>query len=447
MKILIKLFVILILLEFPISIFSQTITVDLNTSFQTMRGWEAVAQTGRADFSDWNDYIDDLMNQSTADGINRVKINVRISAEQTGGVQVNDNADPFVINSAGFKWDNNDGVDQLADAADLLKDKRAALGKQTSIGIGYVDFDTTATFQHQNTPEEYAELIEATYLHLEARYGWIPDWIEVILEPDHGANSDWNATKLVNNLLATRSRLAARGWNPRFIVPSVTNAWNFPSWWNNMKSVNTTWLQYVDEGAFHRYGSPTTTDLNLNQTTVEADGKTLAMTEFADPNADYLKLHDDLKRNTSIWEQFTIAYDNTDNGNHYYIINHTTHVVSLTSRFRYYRQYFKWVDLNAVRKSASTANSNFDPILFQNVDGSLVLVIKAAASGSFTAAMPAGTYHIRYTTSTETFTNPGDQTISTGQNLSLSMPAVGVMTVFSDAQIVKCRLHTVTRCS
>lgn len=438
----------LILLLLAHGVAAQTITVDVNTSHQTIGYWEAAGEAGREDFADWDDYKTSLLDQMAADGINRIKINMRLNTERaspgcTGGA-VNDNADPFSINAAGFCWTR---VDLFADVADMLCDRLAAEGKTCKKILGYVDFGNNTGFLHTSDAEEYAELIEAAFIHLNATYGWVPDMIEVILEPDHGSNSNWTATKLVNSILSTQSRLAGHGWNPRFVVPSVTNGGNLgaggANWWGAMRAVNTTWLQYVDEGSYHHYGSPTDTMLNQNQTAVEADGKRLAMLEWADTNSDYTILHALLKRNGMSYEQFTAAYDNTDNGHHYYVVNHTTHAVTIGSRTKLLRQYFKWIQPGAVRKATSSNDANIDGLCFRNVGGNHTCPVKALASGNINiVGLPAGTYHIRYTTAAVYDQNPGDQTIGAGGTISTSIPAAGVLTVFADATVSTPQVQT-----
>lgn len=415
-----------------------TITIDTGTSIQTIIGWEAVGQSGRQDFTDWDLYKVSLADQTVEDGINRIKINLKRGHEAAtlGGAVANDNADAFSINASGFQWNTGDGVNQMADMADMIRTRLIDRNEQLFTVLGFVDFSSGSGFLHSNDAEEYAELIEAAYLHMSASYGWVPDAVEIILEPDHGANiTHWTATKLINAILATQSRLAGHGWNPKFLAPSVTNGQNLANWWSGMKAVNTTWLQYVDEGSFHRYGSPSQAELDANQSAVEADGKRLSMLEFADNACDYTILHADLKdQNVVAWEQYTLGYDNTDNGSHYYMIDHTNHTVTPTSRFRYIRQYFKWIRRGAIRKGSSTADANFDGLAFLNPSGKYTVVVKCAASGSFTVGgLPPDTYHIRYTTATDTLVDGGDKKILTGEDVPATIPAVGVLTITAEA--------------
>ena len=53
---------------------------------------------------------------------------------------------------------------------------------------------------------------------IDSKYGWVPDAVEVILEPD--VASGWNATQVGNCLVAAAKRLESNGYTPDFIAPS-----------------------------------------------------------------------------------------------------------------------------------------------------------------------------------------------------------------------------------
>ncbi|MDQ3100557.1 MAG: T9SS type A sorting domain-containing protein [Bacteroidota bacterium] len=269
---------------------------------------------------------------------------------------------------------------------------------------------------------------------MDLTFGIVPNSIEVTLEPDYGG-SPWNATKVVNNLLATQALLASHDHHPRFIVPAVTNAANLINWWPAMKNVNTTWLQYVDEASYHRYGSPTATQLNNNQAAVEADGKRLSQTEYI--GATYHMLHEDLKRNHVAWTQYVLAtYFGLDPQTAYYGINQSDPddpQILISSLARYFRHYMRYIRTDAVRKEATTTDMQFDPVAFRNVGGNYTVVIKAATSGNVSVAgLPSGTYHIRYTTNSNALVDPGDQVIASSEQIITSIPAAGVITIYSE---------------
>src|SRR6185503_11436838 len=103
--------------------------------------------------------------------------------------------------------------------------------------------------------------------------------------------------------------------------------------------------------------------------------------------------------------------------------------VAIASRSKFYRQYFKWVRRGAIRKGTSTSDSNFDGLAFQNTRGNYTVVVKALTSGSPTiGGLPAATYHINYTTSGLYNQTQSDQTISAGQNITLTVTGAGVWT-------------------
>jgi hypothetical protein len=450
-----------------VSVHAQTITVHPGISHQTFRHWEGadfigqILETNTLGTSKvnpaWPHYKDEVIDKLVNDmGINRVRLqfkpgientaedffldylNGEITYMQLNGFRanpVNDNSDPDSINWSGFQFAEidhkmNEFIVPIRNK--LLEDR----GDTLWINICHVGNDASAIL-HANSPAEYAELMLAIFIHMDDSFGIVPNSIEITLEPDYGG-SPWTAAKLVHNLLATQALLAGHGYHPRFIVPSVTNGANLINWWPNMKAVDTTWLQYVDEASTHRYGSPTNAQLNANQAAVEADGKRLSQLEYI--GATYHMLHEDLKRNHVAWAQYVLAtYYNPDPQTAYYGIiqtNPSDPQVVVSSLAKYFRHYMRYIRPYAVRKGASTTDPQFDPVAFENVGGNYAVMVKATAAGSFTiGGLPAGTYHLRYTTDADTMVNPGDQTILAGQVIQASMPAPGVLTVFADPPV------------
>lgn len=446
------------------SLSGQTITVYPETSYQTFKHWEGVDFVGQILETNtlgtpkvnpaWPYYKDELIDKLVNDmGINRVRMEFKGGLENdeedyyldylNGDITfmqlnsyranpVNDNADPNAINWDGFQFAEIDHT--MNELIIPFRNKLLAdLGDTLWINLCHVGNDEKGVL-HVNSPDEYAEIMLAIFVHMNDSFGIVPNSIEMTLEPDYGG-SPWTAEKMVNNLLATQAKLATHNFHPRFIVPSVTNSPNLMNWWPWMKQVNTTWLQYVDEVSTHRYGSPSNTQLDQNQAIVEADGKRLSQLEFI--GANYHMLHDDLKRNHIAWTQYVLAsYYGADPQGAYYGIIQTDPQhpqVNVSSLAKYFRHYMRFIRPGAVRKQATTDNAQFDPVVFENVDGNYTVVIKATAGGSFSiAGLPEGTYHLLYTTQSETMVDPGDQLISTGEVITTSIPSAGVVTIFAD---------------
>ena len=208
--------------------------------YQTIIGWEATAQAGqvlcRLEYAIRTVLLIKLWQMESTVFVYNYKFSTEANTANLSGA-VNDNSDPFSINPSGFQWNNNNGVKQQVEVINMMRTRLAARGEPMPyVVLCYVDFRAYA-FEHHSNPEEYAELMEATFMHLSSTYGWTPDAVELLLEPDH-SNSDWTAAKLANCLIATRARLASRGWNPRFIGPSTTLCDSADVWYNAMKAAN-----------------------------------------------------------------------------------------------------------------------------------------------------------------------------------------------------------------
>jgi hypothetical protein len=150
----------------------------------------------------------------------------------------------------------------------------------------------------------------------------------------------------------------------------------------------------------------------------------------------YEDLHQDLLiGNNSAWQQFTLAYCNTDNGGSYYWINNDdpkNPKINLGARTRFLRQYFKFIRSGAVRIAATSGSNDFEPLGFINKNGGYVVVVKANHEGSFNISdLPAGGYGIKYTTSASYNIDLKDVVLKDNQQLSTRIPASGVITIYS----------------
>jgi hypothetical protein len=98
---------------------------------------------------------------------------------------VNDDADPNVIRAAGYHFTE---LDRNVRTTILpLRALAAAKGEPLYINLNYVAFTsqiTTGSYHHQNAAE-YAEFILAAFQHLDQQFGFVPDAVELLLEPDN----------------------------------------------------------------------------------------------------------------------------------------------------------------------------------------------------------------------------------------------------------------------
>lgn len=419
--------------------------------YQTMGGWEATAQAGQLESPAWDNYKNALFDQAVNDlGLNRIRAEITSGAEnpvdyfaqwRAGQITIsqysakvyeiiNDNSNPNVINPNGFKWSQ---LDSTIDTIVLpMRQRLQARGETLWLSINYVDFGSS-TFEHKNNPSEYAEFVLATYQHLQSRYGFVPDSWEVILEPDTSSAS-WSATQVAQAIKAAGDLLVANNFTPNFVAPSTTDTGNASVYIDQIAQTPGA-MQYVGEFSYHRYsGASGTTVQNIASRATQYNKRT-AMLEWI--GADYLTLHDDLKTGRiSSWQQYTLGFPNEpDNGAQYYLINDTNQnnpTLTIGSRTKLLRQYFKYIRGGAQRIEALTGNSSFDPLAFINTNGKYVVVVKANSGGSFSIqGLPAGTYGIKYTTNSQYNVDLTDITIGAGQSLTTNIPATGVITIYA----------------
>jgi hypothetical protein len=419
------------------------INLDPNIKYQTITGWEAVAQAGQFACPGFSKYSDKLFDEAVNDlGINRVRLEIYSGVENTpaywaGGLgklrfaTVNDNDDPLEINGAGFQFVE---LDQTVEKVVLpLKQRLEARGERLFINVNYVAFvekTGPGLHYHHDNPAEYAEFVLATYLHLQSKYGLEPNTWEMLLEPDNV--SRWNGKLLGEAIVAAAGRLSEHGFTPAFVAPSTTAMSNALPYFEAMVAVPGA-SQYIKELSYHRYWGVSTDNLQAIANRAREYKLNTAMLEHI--GSGYEDLHQDLKVGlNSAWQQFTLAYCTKDDGAQYYPIdtsNPDEPVINMGYQTRFLRQYFKFVRAGAVRIEAGTNNQKFDPLAFINADGKYVIVVKTDRGGPFSVeGLPAGSYGIKYTTSSEYDVDVSDITISSGQALSATIPESGVVTIY-----------------
>ncbi len=426
------------------------ISVDESQVFQTITGWEATFEAGQEECSGFDSYAAELFDRVVGDlGINRLRVQINSGAEnqtdywmemRQGKIDratwrglryatVNDNADPNVIDPDGFQFAQ---LDESIDRVVLpIKQRLEQAGRRLFVNLNYVAFTGSIAAGGQyihDDPAEYAEFVLATYLHLQSKYGWVPDAWEVILEPDN--IPEWNGTLIGQAIVAAAARLTQAGFQPKFIAPSTTNMGNAVPYFDALAQVPGA-LTYLTEISYHRYAGVSLANLQkIGQRAIQ-HGLNTAMLEHI--GSDYRDLHQDLEvgRN-SAWQQFTLAFCLAqDDGSAYYLVGGNPPVVE-ASRTRFLKQYFHYIHAGARRIGAQTTDQTFAPLAFTNPGGDQVVVVKADRGGSVTVAgLAPGRYRTSYTTASDSNVESQDVIVGAGESLQASIPAAGVLTVFT----------------
>jgi hypothetical protein len=427
----------------------QVIDVITGLSYQTITGWEGTAQIGEIECNPvaFNNYqaalIDRLANEL---GINRVRLELVSSTEnptdwfaqfKAGQITrqewrqhvyqiINDNSDAQSVNASGFKFSLLDHtVDKVVQP---LRQALLARGEQLYVNLNYVDFGNS-TFEHASQAQEYAELMLATFQHLKSKYGWVPDAVEVILEPDN--TGPWRPQSIGAAMVAAGDRLKAAGFNPAFIAPSNLSMSTALQYFDALIAIPRVG-EYLTDLAYHRYSGVSDATLSAIGARSNQLGIRTSMLEHI--GSGHENLHADLTTGrNSAWQKYTLAYCSDNSGSYYKIdqTNPASPTLSLRTEARYLRQYFRWVRRGAVRVGALTGDARFAPVAFRNANGKFVVIVKAAAGGDVQIRhLPAGTYGINYTTGAAFDVDRPDVTIAAGQSVTASIPASGVVTIY-----------------
>jgi hypothetical protein len=448
------------------------VLVNPAVTYQTMIGWDFNSQMGYGNESDaqdgpWNIFKTALIDLVADDlGVNSLTITAQPCQEHTedlftrrrtglittqyfkdhANASINDNGNANSINSGGFIWA---GLDFELDRVVVpMRAKLAALGETLHLKLTYTAFTNgnlldIGDANVHTTAAEYAEFMEALFIHMDGSYGFVPDAIDLILEPDNSTLWAANAGTLIGNCAKEAGdRLATHNWHPIFIGPSVTNAGNAETYLTNMLAVSGA-SAYVTLGSYHRYAG--TASIASFVTYAQGQGKQVGMSEWMP--SDINTLWEDLGTySNSIWQQLGCAYqfttqaaidaqDDVNAGNLFYILtlDPDVPVIQWGKRTPPFRQVFRYVRRGAVRVGVTSTNGAVSPLAFRNTNGRYAVCCKTTGSASWTVGgMPAGTYGVTYSAilGASTQTVLPSQTIAAGQPLAVSVPAAAVLTVF-----------------
>jgi O-glycosyl hydrolase len=430
-------------------------TIRLNTGlqYQTISGWYATAQVGEHECPTFDLYKDELFNRTVNElGLNRIKLPVRSGSEHTtdhyakfeAGLltfdkwqdtwfhAVNDNADPFVMDPAGFHWG---GLDNDIEAIALpMRQRLQARGERLVVVLTFTD-SKISPFDHKHAAQEYAEFILALFQHMQSKYGFVPDIVEVVNEPDTPGVS-WTGPQLGEAIAAAGARLEAAGFRPRFAVPGTADMAAAPTMYDAALQQPGA-AKYITDISYHRYRGATLANLQKIAQRVVRDNLGADMSEHI--GSGYEDLHEDLKvAHATGWMQFALALcgsGNNDGGAIYYRIdesNPAAPVIEPRSRTPYLWQYFRYIREGAVRIEATSQDANLDPLAFVHLNGRHTVVIKADGSVTFSVGtLPAGTYGITYVTDSTIDGELPDVTLASRGRIDVTMPAKGVVTIFA----------------
>lgn len=383
-----------------------TVTFDPQTRFQTIRAWESTIEVfWTPDYEPFRAEIYDRIIGEV--GITRLRLETFSGAEnidhsfdqfRTGAIDmdgwrarryatVNDDADPFHINWAGFDFANLDW--RIEQHLLPILERAKVHNQKIDIDFTYVAFTKqirNGSYIHTD-PEEYAEFTLAAFLHMRDKYGIVPGSFEPLLEPDN--NIEWTPHKLGLAIAAATRRLNHAGFHPRVIVPSVSDIHQVLPWLDGIAAVPGA-MDNVAEISYHRYHGGDPVLLKAIAARALKDGLETSMLEYWGGKATYLTLHDDLKlANVSSWQGRTVLKHHSID-----LSRPVGQQLVLNDDVRYNRLYFTAIRPGCTRIAAkSTAPQEVNPLAFVYPDGTMAVVMRTEkAAAAHIKGLPEGDY-------------------------------------------------------
>lgn len=432
--------------------------VQLNPSqrFQTMTGWRSGGLG--YDCPGYARYRDALITRVVGDyNLTHRSIEVRSGAEHTSDLYaqlkagritdsvyraawfapINDNADPLVTDSSKFHWSFLD--DRVRTEVLPWRAAVTAAGKAPYVTLLVVDFKTAAhgnlgrPFDLLKNAEEYAEWVTMAFVHMQRTYGWVPDAIEVTLEPE---NSQTYGPDVGRAIVAARRRLAAKGFRPEFAAPSNTTARNVVSYMRDITAAGAApeWV------VWHRYIAPRPDSAVLAG--IRALPGKKAMTEYNQTNtaadAADLLFEDLTLADVSTWVIYLGAacgrQDNPENKGallQVNIVDSLAPKINDTYRGAILRQVYASVNAGDRRIGAAVGDTSARVAAFLRPDGGIVVTLRARAAGTYTVkGLPPGAYDVSYTLA-QSLTRVAQPTFAKSDpgDVQVTIPGNGVLSI------------------
>lgn len=420
---------------------ADSITLVPEEQYQVMQGWEATPELSDTPaHPQWGGDLETLLDRAVSEvGLNRIRLEIVSGAETRNGRSArflagditypdykttryhptNDNDDPMVIDHDGFDFSELDWTVEtfVLPVAERLR----ARGERLFVNLCYVSF-RDGTYLHRD-PEEYAELVLATHLHLDAKYGIRPDSWEVILEPDLPTDG-WTGSEIGAAIVASARRLEAHGFDTRFNAPSVTNLANAAPYLKDILAVPGA-REHMAEVSYHRYEKATRRRVEQLATLADRNGLATSMLEWWFGKGTYQVLHEDLKvGNVAAWQGRSLL-------NHFKGYPTAGPDAPIRPDIVFNSLYFRSIRLGAQRIGAKTnLLSALDPVAFIGPDGEyVVMAMSRRMTEVKVIGLPPGVYKLSIVT--EDRITPPDRTLNHDGDgpMVFEMPARGILAI------------------
>jgi hypothetical protein len=469
-------------LALPLAAQTSNITVNPAVTFEEWKYWMALisAPVGfggtPAEASNWPEFKPLFLNQL----VNQLGINTIQLTEPSGDIEnfqdcwtnaiaihssqedwaacryspVNDDANPNHFNCADATLVNcptsfalsyfDYTMNQYIAGDGGMRAMVQANGEAFHLILQWIHWPTASGYLDQSAAE-VGEQILAVFLHSQDKFGFVPDIVDMMVEPDNHADASvpaqdknaggvWDFVNLGSAAVAVKERLNAAGFHPEIWCCSVTSTAHAVAWYAGAKAsagagaINGFTTHWYDQSNAH-WGA---IDAQAN-----ADRVPVIMTEFDAAGLSDL-YHMIGQGNITGFERYQAAVvSDVDNSSAYFMISGTNpyashylgQVAGADSPTWFMPQYMHYIREGDTREQTSSDSGCATPLAFRSATGSDKIPVRITCTGTQTLNVKgagAGTYGCTYTYSNAVLLQPcgPDQTIVQGGVLTATIAKI-----------------------
>ncbi len=430
---------IIVFVMVPFFVEAATVTLDLSTQFQTIKGWVAVAEIGKEPPAfQQQQMMDRAANEL---GITALRLDMppngnNATVGRSWCFRI-DHTDPRRVNWASF--DTLPGVRYNTAGTDVVMNDMVVPFKKLveARGEPFTLYENPSFFKGGSTgiypvwiqynTGEYAEYLVSFAEYLAHHFGTPPTFMTIVNEASN--NNNMTPPFEARVIGAVGPMLQAAGLKTKVQLAECVNA-TYTVNYIKEPTLTKDVLQYVGTVSWHDYGTQSSAAKAQVYEFARAHGLDTAQEETQ--LATYQTIYDDLVGGgCSYWGQYGLGGTAIGAGIQYYNTCYDGASLSVPSQYWNWRQVIHYVRPGFVRIGSTSDDPGVKPMAFKR-NGTVVVTLGstvAAAAPVTVRGLPAGDYGVSYSIPGG-IAEQGIQHVRTG-SLDVTVPPNSVLTIYS----------------
>jgi hypothetical protein len=438
----------------PSSSGTTALTLDPSVTHQTWVGWEVAHEVyhrpgNPIDGQDRHPVPQEILDAMLDDAVDELGITsldfanaiLKLSGDRPGMEPVNDNEDPFVLDSSRIHWTWFDPY--VRSILIPMKQRVEARGEPFVLTLSAIAWDAWQWREPESDPgQEYAEFMMACLDRLSNEHGIVPDFVAVYNEPDN-SNATESKDEVIRGIKALAQRMAAAGHPARLRFPDVSFLMNANPYFDHLADTEPQLLKSLGVYSFHGYGGFDRETLNGIRSRARTLGIPTVQSEWwftNDHPADIFVAM--TEADVTQYQPYILSSPNNDPATRgLYGLRHSGDPYPLYDFAGFQRladwyevyQYSAFIRPGDVRVEIRSPVDEIKPVAFRKPDGrhTVVVLNEADAERNITVAgLSPGDYGITVTSPTRRGEEQASMQVVPERLLRLTLPAKSVSSIY-----------------